>query len=149
MLDGVKAGTLGEHPAGENALHLAGQLHLVDLDEGRGVGRFGRRTGVADPRRHLERAELDRLVDGNLEMGDAAGHLVEGGEHRNRVLDDLGLGGIGGNAKGQNQARASKEKRAGHAASAKALSLHHTAHLLNGPVDDRSGALLKPQTPRP
>jgi hypothetical protein len=30
----MKAGTLGKHPAGENALHLAGQLHLVDLDEG-------------------------------------------------------------------------------------------------------------------
>jgi hypothetical protein len=34
VLDRVKAGTLGEHPAGENALHLAGELHLVDLDEG-------------------------------------------------------------------------------------------------------------------
>jgi hypothetical protein len=34
VLDRVKAGALGEHPAGENALHLAGQLHLIDLDEG-------------------------------------------------------------------------------------------------------------------
>jgi len=149
VLDGVKTGTLGEHPAGENALHLAGQLHLVDLDEGRGVGRFGRRTGIADPRRHLERAELDRLVDGNLEMGDAPGHLVEGGEHRDRVFDDLGSGDLGGRAEGQHQAHAGHRNRAGQAPSAKARSLHHTAHLLNGPVDDRSGALLKPQTPRP
>jgi hypothetical protein len=82
-------------------------------------------------------------------MGDAPGHFVEGGEHRDRVFDDLGLGGIGGKAKGQHQAGARQENRAGHAASAKVHSLHHTAHLLNGPVDDRSGALLKPQTPRP
>jgi hypothetical protein len=34
MLDGVKAGALGEHPASEDPLHLTGQLHLVDLDEG-------------------------------------------------------------------------------------------------------------------
>jgi hypothetical protein len=82
-------------------------------------------------------------------MGDAPGHLVEGGKHRDRVFDDLGPGGIGGKTKGQHQARAGQENRAGHAASAKAHSLHHTAHLLNGPVDDRSGALLKPKTRRP
>jgi hypothetical protein len=34
VLDGVKAGALGEHPAREDALHLAGELHLVDLDKG-------------------------------------------------------------------------------------------------------------------
>jgi hypothetical protein len=83
----VKAGALGEHPAGEDALHLAGELHLVNLDEGCGVRGLGWRTAVADPRRHLERAELHRLVHGNLEMGDAARHLVECGEHRDRVLD--------------------------------------------------------------
>jgi hypothetical protein len=148
VLDGVKAGALGEHPTGENALHLAGQLHLVDLDEGRGVGRFGRRTGVAHARRHFERAELDRLVDGNFEMGDAPGHLVEGSEHRNRVFDDLGLDNIDGKT-GRKRGRDDQENRTGQAAGAKAHSLHHTAHLLNGPLDDRSGALLKPQTPRP
>jgi hypothetical protein len=34
VLDGVKAGALGEHPAGEDALHFAGEFHLVDFDEG-------------------------------------------------------------------------------------------------------------------
>ena len=29
-------------------------------------------------------------------MGDAPGHLVEGGEHRDRVLDDLGMSNIDG-----------------------------------------------------
>jgi len=33
VLDGVKAGALGEHPAGKDPLHLAGELHLVHLDE--------------------------------------------------------------------------------------------------------------------
>ena len=37
--------------------------HLVDLDEGIGVGRLGRRAGVADARRHLQRAELHGLAD--------------------------------------------------------------------------------------
>jgi len=44
VLDRVKAGALGEHPAGEDPLHLARQLDLVDLDEGGGVGRLGRRA---------------------------------------------------------------------------------------------------------
>jgi hypothetical protein len=34
VLDGVKAGAFGEHPAREDALHLPGELDLVDLDEG-------------------------------------------------------------------------------------------------------------------
>jgi hypothetical protein len=33
VLDGVKAGTLGEHPAGKDPLHLAGELYFVHLDE--------------------------------------------------------------------------------------------------------------------
>jgi hypothetical protein len=33
VFDGVKSRALGEHPTGEDALHLAGELHLVDLDE--------------------------------------------------------------------------------------------------------------------
>jgi hypothetical protein len=91
VLDGVKAGALGEHPAGKDSLHLARELHLIDLDEGCGVGLLGRRARIADARRHFERSEFDRLVDGDLEMGDAARDLVEGGEDRNRVLEDVGF----------------------------------------------------------
>ncbi len=95
MLDGVKAGALGEHPPREDALDLAGELDLVDLDEGRGVRRFGRRRRIANPRRYLERAELDGLIDRNLEMGDAPGHLVERSEHGNIVLNLVGADGRG------------------------------------------------------
>lgn len=101
MLDGVKAGTFGEHPARENALHFAGERHLVDLDERGRVGRLGRRTGVADPRRHFERAELHRLIHGNLKMRDAPGHLVERGEDGDFILDDLGVSWAQGEPKGQ------------------------------------------------
>jgi hypothetical protein len=62
MLHGVKAGALGEHPAGEDPGLLARELDLVDLDEGRRIWRFSRRTRIADARRHLQRAEIDRLV---------------------------------------------------------------------------------------
>jgi hypothetical protein len=86
MLDGVKAWALGEHPASKDPLDLAGQLGLVDLDERGGMRRLGRGRGIADPRRHLQRAELDRLVDGDLEMGDAARHLVQSREYGDRVL---------------------------------------------------------------
>jgi hypothetical protein len=92
VLDGVKAGALGEHPAGEDTLLLARQLDLVNLHEGRGIGRLSGRTGIADAGRYLERAELDRLIDGDLEMGDATRHLVERCEHGDRVLDLLGQG---------------------------------------------------------
>jgi hypothetical protein len=34
MLHGVKPGTVGEHPAGKNALDLSVELDLVNLDEG-------------------------------------------------------------------------------------------------------------------
>jgi hypothetical protein len=34
MLHGVKAWTVGEHPAGEDALDLSVELDLVNLDEG-------------------------------------------------------------------------------------------------------------------
>jgi hypothetical protein len=149
VLDGVKAGALGEHPAGEDALHLAGQLHLVDLDEGGRVGRFRRRARVADARRHLQCAELHRLVDGNLEMRDAPGHLVERGEHGNRVLDRFGSGGIEREPRAKGQDREAKQGRAGTTASAQIHSFHHAAHLVNGPIDFRSGALLDQQTPRP
>ena len=89
MLDRVQAGAGGEHPAGEDALDLALQRHLVDLDEGVGVGRLGRRPRIADARRHLQRAELHGLVDGDVERDDAAGDLVEAGEHRGRIGDAL------------------------------------------------------------
>ena len=82
MLDRVQARARGEHPAGEDALDLALQRDLVDLDEGVGVRRLGRRPRVADARRHLQRAELHRLVDRHVEGDDAAGDLVEAGEHR-------------------------------------------------------------------
>ena len=89
MLDRVQAGARREHPAGEDALDLALQRHLVDLDEGVGVRRLGRRPRVADARRHLQRAELHRLVDRDVERDDAAGDLVEAGEHRGRIGDAL------------------------------------------------------------
>ena len=44
--------------------------------------RLGRRAGVADARRHLQRAELHGLADGDIEGDDAAGDLVEPGEQR-------------------------------------------------------------------
>jgi hypothetical protein len=90
VLNGVKARALGEHPAGEDPLDLTRQLGLVDLDERGRVRALGRRGRIADPRRHFERAELDRLINRDLEMGDAACHLVERREHRDRVLDRLG-----------------------------------------------------------
>jgi hypothetical protein len=95
MLDGVKARALGKHPAGENTLHFPRELHLVHLDKGGGVRRLGRRPGVADPRRHFERTELDGVVHGDLEMRDAPGHLVEGCENRNGVLDRVGSRELG------------------------------------------------------
>jgi hypothetical protein len=90
VLHGVKAGAVGEHPTGEDPLDVAVELDLVDLDEGRGVRCLGGRSGVADPRCNLERAELLGLVDGDLERQDAARHLVERREDRNRVLDLVG-----------------------------------------------------------
>jgi hypothetical protein len=91
MLDGVKPGAFGEHPAGKDPLLLAAELDLVHLDERGGVGCLGGRAGIADPWRHLQSAELHRLIDGNLEMRDPPRDLVEGGEHGDLVLDDLGL----------------------------------------------------------
>jgi len=94
VLDRVKAGAFGEHPTGEDTLHLAGELDLVNLDKGCGIRRLGRRTRVTRPRRHLERAERHGLVYGNFEMGDAPRHLVERSEHRDFVLDDLRMSGV-------------------------------------------------------
>lgn len=92
MLDGVKAGAFGEHPAGEDTMHLARERGLVDFDKGCGAGRLGRRAGIAHPRRHFERAELDRLVHGDLQMVDAPRDFVESGEHRDFIPNGLGMG---------------------------------------------------------
>ena len=49
MLDRVQAGARREHPAGEDALDLALQRHLVDFDEGVGV-RASRSAGANSTR---------------------------------------------------------------------------------------------------
>ena len=89
MLDRVQPGARREHPPGEDALDLALQRHLVDLEERIGVRRLGRRARVAGARRDLQRAELHRLADGGVEADDAAGDLVEAGEQRALVGDLL------------------------------------------------------------
>ena len=81
MFDRVQARARGEHPAGKDALDLTLQRHLVDLHESIRVRRLGRRPRVAHTRRHLQRTELHRLIDRNIERNDAAGDLVETGEH--------------------------------------------------------------------
>jgi hypothetical protein len=96
VLHGVKPRALGEHPAGENPLHLALEIDLVDLNEGGGVGRLGGRRRVAHPWRHFQRTELDCLINGDLEVRDAPRDLVEGGKHSDRVLDRVGIGGLEG-----------------------------------------------------
>jgi hypothetical protein len=104
VLDGVKAGALGEHPPGKDPLHLAGELHLIHLDERGGARLLRRRAGVAHPRRHLERAKFHRVVDGNLEMRNPSRDLVESGEDGNRVLDDFGRGRARVKARGKREA---------------------------------------------
>jgi hypothetical protein len=132
VLDRVKPRALAEHPAGEDALDLAVELDLIYLDEGRGVRRLGGRARVAHPRRYLQGAELHRLIDRYLQMRDAAGHLVERGEHGDRVLDLLGQGQTGEasarhgeHREDQGQACARFSVRSGLG------SLHHAAHLTN------------------
>jgi len=90
VLHGVKAGAIGEHPAGKDALDLSGELDLVNLDEGVGMRRLGWRPGIANPRRHFQRAELHRLIDRNLQMRDAPRYLVESGKYGDLVLDGVG-----------------------------------------------------------
>jgi hypothetical protein len=107
MLHGVKAGTFGEHPTGEDPLDVAVEFDLIHLDERRGVRRLRGRPRVTDSRRDLERSELLRLVNGDLERPDAARHLVERREHRNRVLDLLGRG----RRRGSKNAEERKQKR--------------------------------------
>jgi hypothetical protein len=134
VLHGVKAGTFGEHPPGEDALDLARELGLVDLDEGGGVRRLGRRRRIANPRRYLERAELDGLIDRNLEMGDAPGHLVERSEHGDRVLDRVGKD-RGRQDNRRCQASGNQGKRGAGLKPRRIVNAsHHSAHLPNGGV---------------
>ena len=64
--------TGGEHPARENAFDLALKRDFVHLDECISIGRFGRWARVADPRSHLQRAELHRFANCGIEADDAA-----------------------------------------------------------------------------
>ena len=96
VIDRMEPRARGEHPSGEQALDLAGQRDLVDLDERVGPRRLGRRPRIAGARRHLERAELHGLVDIDIEADDPPGDLVQSGEYRDRVVDPLGLSRGGG-----------------------------------------------------
>ena len=86
----MQAGACRIHPAGENPLHLALKRDLVDLDEGVGIGGFGRRARVAGVGLDPQRAELHGFADILVEIDDAAGDLVEAGEARLLVDDLLG-----------------------------------------------------------
>jgi hypothetical protein len=103
VLDCVKAGALGKHPAGKDPLHLAGQLDLIHFNKRCRVRRFGRRSRVADPRRDLEGTEFHGLVHGDLEMGDATRHLVERREHSDRIFDRVGLSELRKRAQSQSK----------------------------------------------
>jgi hypothetical protein len=124
----VKAWAIREHPAGKDALDLSGELDLVNLDEGCGMRRLGGWAGIADPRRHFERAELHRLIDRNFQMRDAPSHLVESGKDGDLVLDDFGArcgrakhGDCGGEAEQQSKVGKSRSR-----------PLHHAQAPLNG-----------------
>ena len=93
MLDGIEAGALGEHPAGEDAADLAIERDLVDLHERISLRFLRLRAGIADTRRHLQGAELYRLVDVDIESDDAPSDLVEAGELGDRIADPLGCRG--------------------------------------------------------
>jgi len=114
----VKAWAIGEHPAGKNALDLSGELDLVNLDEGCGVGRLGGGARIANPRRHFERAELHRLIDRNFQMRDAPRHLVESGKLGDLVLD--GVGTRSGHAK-----RGDKTEQQSKMSASRIRPLHH------------------------
>jgi hypothetical protein len=121
VLHGVKAWAVGEHPAGKDALDLSGELDLVDLDEGCGVRRLGGRAGIADPRRHFERAELHRLIDRNFQMRDAPRHLVESGKHGDLVLDDFGTR----SRSAEHRARGDKTEQQSKVCASRFRPLHH------------------------
>lgn len=87
----MKPRAFGEHPTRENPLLFARKLDFVHLDKSGGVRRFGGRARIAHARRDFQRTKLDRLIDRHFKMGDAARHLVEGGEHGNWILDRCGV----------------------------------------------------------
>ena len=89
MFDRMQARACGKHPAREDPFDLALQRYLVDFDETVGIGRLGRRTRIANARRHLQRAELHGLVDRDVERNDAAGNFVETGKYRRRIGNTL------------------------------------------------------------
>jgi hypothetical protein len=113
MLDRVEPGAFGEHPACEHALLLAVEQHLVHFYEGGRLGRLCRRARVAHTRRHFQGAELRRLIERNLKARDLGGHLVEGGEHGDRVLDALGCGRRGGEERRKTERRRGEEGAGG------------------------------------
>ena len=92
MFDCVKAGAFGKHPAGKNALLLTVQKHLVDFDEARCFGLFGRRPGIARARDQLQRSERDRVAEVALQARDACRDLIEGCKNRGFVFDPLRMG---------------------------------------------------------
>jgi len=127
VLHGVKAWAIGEHPAGKDALDLSGELDLVHLDKGCGVGRLGGRAGIANPRRHFQRAELHRLIDRNFQMRDAPRHLVESGKHGDLILD--GFGTRSGHAK--HRGRGNETEQQSKVGGSRFEPLHHAQRLLN------------------
>jgi hypothetical protein len=139
MLDGVKARAFGKHPAGEDTLHVAVELDLVNLDKGGGVGRLGRRTGVANAGGYFEGAKRDGLINRNFEMGNAAGDLIEGGKHGNLVLDDLGMDRTRCEHDGE---RREGKSRAQPAHRPCFPAFDHATRLLHRPVDCRYGIVL-------
>src|SRR5665213_1509083 len=92
VVNGVESGARGVHPAGEDALDLAIEADLVDLDERVRLRRQRRRTVVADAGRHLQRTELHRLVYVDIERGYAPGDLVEAVKNGDGIGDAAGLG---------------------------------------------------------
>src|SRR5690606_14895728 len=98
MLYGIEARALREHPPAENPPDLAIQSDFIDFDEGIGLRFFGPGARIADARRHLESAELDRLIDVNVKGDDAAGDLVDAGEFRDGIGHTLDLGAGAGSS---------------------------------------------------
>jgi len=131
MLDGVKAGAFGEHPACEDAVLVARELDLVDLHERGRVRRLGRRARIANARRNLQRAEFDCLIDGHFQMRDAARHFVEGGEDGDLVLDGLGMESLTrqrhGACRNRCQKRSADKPPPIHG---DPFASHHAAHLI-------------------
>lgn len=143
MLHRVKPRALGKHPTRENPLFFACKLDLVHLHESGGVRRFGGRARIAHARRDFQRTKLDRLIDGDFKMGDAARHLVEGGEHGNWILDRCGVRKLTrqGDKATRKDHRGQSPLSCGCSISQNFLPWHHSAHLVVS-ADASSTALL-------